>query len=97
METVGASRYSSNKSLEYCYHCGKPVKQVMGRCNECGRSLQDQQPDLESQPDAATQAAEKEAAIESLIEAASSPLNLGSLITAAMKSGVIKPQLDYKF
>lgn len=97
METVGASRYSGNKSLEYCYHCGKPVKQVNGRCNECGQSLQDQQPDLELQPDAAIQAAEKEAAIESLIEAASGPLNLGSLITAAMKSGAIKPQLDYKF
>lgn len=97
METVGASRYSETKSLEYCYHCGKPVKQVNGSCNECGQSLQDQQPYLGLQPDAATQAAEKEAAIESLIEAASGPLNLGSLITAAMKSGVIKPQLDYKF
>lgn len=97
METVGASRYSETKSLEYCYHCGKPVKQVNGSCTECGQSPQDQQPDLESQPDAATQAAEKEAAIESLIEAASGPLNLGSLITAAMKSGAIKPQLDYKF
>ena len=97
METVGASRYSDIKSREYCYHCGKPVKQVYGSCNECGRSLQDQQPDLELQPDAAIQAAEKEAAIESLIEAASGPLNLGSLITAAMKSGAIKPQLDYKF
>ena len=94
MEIVGASRYPDIKMLEYCYHCGKPVKQVNGSCNECGQSLQ---PDLESQPDAATQAAEKEAAIESLIEAASGPLNLGSLITAAMKSGVIKPQLDYKF
>lgn len=97
METVGASRYYGNKSLEYCYHCGKPVKQVNGSCNECGQSLQDQQPYLELQPDAAIQAAEKEAAIESLIEASSGPLNLGSLITAAMKSGVIKPQLDYKF
>ena len=97
MEFVGASRYSDIKILEYCYHCGKPDKQVNGRCIECGQSLQDQQPDLELQPDAATQAAEKEAAIESLIEAASGPLNLGSLITAAMKSGVIKPQLDYKF
>ena len=97
METVGASRYSSNKSLEYWYRCGKPVKQVDGYCTECGRPPQDQQPDLELQPDAATQAAEKEAAIESLIEAASGPLNLGSLITAAMKSGAIKPQLDYKF
>ncbi len=97
METVGASRYSETKSLEYCYHCGKPVKQVYGSCNECGQSLQDQQPYLELQPDAAIQAAEKEAAIESLIEAASGPLNLGSLSTAAMKSGVIKPQLDYKF
>ena len=97
METVGASRYPDIKMLEYCYHCGKPVKQVNDSCNECGRSLQDQQPDLELQPDAATQAAEKEAAIESLIEASSGPLNLGSLITAAMKSGVIKPQLDYKF
>lgn len=97
METVGASRYSGNKSLEYCYHCGKPVKQVNGSCNECGQSLQDQQPDLELQPDAAIQAAEKEAAIVSLIEASSGPLNLGSLITAAMKSGAIKPQLDYKF
>lgn len=97
METVGASRYSDTKSLEYCYQCGEPVKQVNGICTQCGQSPQDQQPDLESQPDAATQAAEKEAAIESLIEAASGPLNLGSLITAAMKSGVIKPQLDYKF
>ena len=97
METVGASRYSDIMSLEYCYHCGKPVKQVNGSCTECDQSLLDQHPDLESQPDAATQAAEKEAAIESLIEAASGPLNLGSLITAAMKSGVIKPQLDYKF
>lgn len=97
METVGASRYSSNKSLEYCYRCGKPVKQVDGYCTECGRPPQDQQPDLELQPDAATQAAEKEAAIESLIEASSGPLNLGSLITAAMKSGAIQPQLDYKF
>ena len=97
METVGASRYSDTKSLEYCYHCGKPVIQIDGSCTECDQSLQDQQPDLESQPDAATQAAEKEAAIESLIEAASGPLNLGSLITAAMKSGAIKPQLDYKF
>ena len=97
MEIVGASRYPDIKMLEYCYHCGKPVKQVNGRCNECGQSLQDQQPDLELQPDAATQAAEKEAAIESLIEASSGPLNLGSLITAAMESGVIKPQLDYKF
>ena len=94
METVGASRYPDIKMLEYCYHCGKPVKQVNDSCNECGQSLQ---PYLESQPDAATQAAEKEVAIESLIEASSGPLNLGSLITAAMKSGVIKPQLDYKF
>ena len=46
METVGASRYSETKSLEYCYHCGKPVKQVNGSCNECGQSLQDQQPYL---------------------------------------------------
>ena len=97
MEIVSASRYPDIKMLEYCYHCGKPVKQVNGSCNECGQSLQDQQPDLELQPDAATQAAEKEAAIESLIEASSGPLNLGSLITAAMKSGAIKPQLDYKF
>ena len=97
METVGASRYSDTKRLEYCYHCGEPVKQVNGICTKCGQSPQDQQPDLESQPDAATQAAEKEAAIESLIEAASGPLNLGSLITAAMKSGVIKPQIVYKF
>lgn len=97
METVGAPRYSDIKTLEYCYHCGKPVKQVNGSCNECGQSLQDQQPDLELQPDAAIQAAEKEAAIVSLIEASSGPLNLGSLITAAMKSGAIKPQLDYKF
>ena len=97
MEIVGASRYPDIKMLEYCYHCGKPVKQVNGSCNECGQSLQDQQPYLELQPDAAIQAAEKEAAIESLIEASSGPLNLGSLITAAMKSGVIKPQLDYKF
>ena len=97
METVGASRYSETKSLEYCYHCGKPVKQVNGSCTECGQSPQDQQRDLESQPDAATHAAEKEEAIESLIEASSGPLNLGSLITAAMKSGVIKRQLNYKF
>ena len=97
METVGASRYSDIKIQEYCYHCGKPVKQVNGICTKCGQSLQDQQPYLELQPDAAIQAAEKEAAIESLIEASSGPLNLGSLITAAMKSGVIKPQLDYKF
>ena len=46
METVGASRYSDIKILEYCYHCGKPVKQVNGSCNECGQSLQDQQPYL---------------------------------------------------